>query len=89
MTTPTIAEVAGKLPAGSRRAVLAMTDKWQFCGKATFNANGAWNASWSAEEAVERMLMKDGKWSRYAYRLTPLGIQLREYLSQPLQGTGE
>ena len=76
----TAGEIAGRLTAGARRAVLRMTEEWQFCGKATFDANGAWNAANKARSAVERECRKDGKWSRDAYRLTPLGLAVRAIL---------
>lgn len=72
--------------AGARRAALAMTDQWQFCGKNTFNANGAYNAFWQCggfrqdPELIERACRKDGKWSREAYRLTLAGLALQAEL---------
>ena len=72
--------------AGARRAVLAMTDQWQFCGKATFTAGGAHNAFWQCggyrqnPELIERDSRKDGKWSRDAYRLTPEGLKMQAEL---------
>jgi hypothetical protein len=80
-------KIAAGLPGGARRACLAMTDQWQFCGKQTFNANGAWSLHWfkggHGRGAIAEMeLLKDGKWFRYAYRLTPLGLEVRKVLER-------
>lgn len=77
--------IAAKLTAGAKRACLRMTGDWQFCGKATFDANGAWSLHWfkgvgGRGAIAEREFQKDGKWSRSAYRLTPLGLEVREVL---------
>jgi hypothetical protein len=75
-----VAAIAAGLTPGARRAVCRMTGEWQFGGKATFDHNGAWNASWKAKAAVEREVQKDGKYSGYAFRLTPLGLAVRAHL---------
>lgn len=79
--------IAGRLPKGAKRAALAMTADWQFSGKATFNANGAWSLHWTrgagGRGAVAEMeCQKDGKWPRYAYRLTPLGLEVKRILEE-------
>ncbi len=80
--TDDIARIAADLPKGSARACMKMTEEWQFCGKATFDANGAWNLSRKsmANPICERRDAKDGRWSRYQYRLTPFGILVRNHL---------
>jgi len=85
MTAPSIQEIADKLSEAQRRATLAMTDEWQFCGRATFTAGGAHSLHWARirlgrAALAERERRKDGKWSRDAYRLTPLGLEVRDYL---------
>lgn len=85
MTTPEIERLAGALPKGARAACLAMTDEWQFPGRNTFNANGAWSLHWARGMGgrgalAEMQARPHGKHKRYAYRLTPLGLSLREYL---------
>lgn len=60
-----------RLPKGAKRAILAMSSDWQFCGKNTFDANGAHSAYMRG--LAEYQNMKDGKWSRWAYRLTEKG----------------
>jgi len=92
--TPTpdeVAKIASGLTGGAARACKAMTDEWQFCGKATFNANGAWALHWAKGcggrgAIAEREGQKDGKWSRDAYRLTPLGIAVRNHLIEEEKG---
>ena len=84
MATPE--EAARTLTGGAARACLAMTDDWRFCGKATFDANGAW-ALYQARTIgrgiiAERENRKDGKWSRSAYRLTPFGLLVQSALAK-------
>lgn len=79
------AEVARRLKPGAKRACLAMTAEWQFAGKRTFNANGAWALHWQrtglGRGAIAEMEnQKDGKWMRSAYRLTPLGLEVQQFL---------
>lgn len=80
-----VAALAKRLPKGAARACLAMTDQWQFCGKSTFDANGAWSLDRQGRRGrdalAESEAQKDGKWSRTAYRLTPLGLALRAHLA--------
>lgn len=91
MTLPSedVRAIAGKLRRlkGARGACLAMTGEWQFCGKATFSAGGAHSLFWACggyrnNPFVEIESQKDGKWSRYAYRLTPLGLAVRNHLKE-------
>lgn len=85
--TPTIEELARGLTEGAAKALLAMTDQWQFGGNKTFNANGAYALYWGRMSSCkglfcDRELQRDGKWKRWAYRLTPLGLTLRAYLEK-------
>ena len=85
--------LATKLGEGAKRACLGMTDQWQFCGKATFNANGAHSLHWAKTglgrgAIAEREPQKDGKWSRDAYRLTPLGLAVRDHLRSLTKADG-
>jgi hypothetical protein len=80
-----VAGIAAGLTAGAKRACRRMTADWQFCGKASFDANGAHALHWAKTglgrgALAEREVQKDGKWSRYAYRLTPLGLRVRQHL---------
>jgi hypothetical protein len=80
-----VEKVVARLTPGAKRACLRMTGEWQFCGKATFDANGAHALHWARGVGrgaiAERESQKDGKWSRDAYRLTPLGLAVRAHLS--------
>lgn len=87
------AKVASKLTKGAAKAVSRMSSEWQFCGKATFDANGAHNAFWQCggyrdNKVIEREPRKDGKWSRSAYRLTPFGVEVQRVLTPP-QSSGD
>lgn len=78
------AEIVKRLPAGARRALLKMTDDWQFAGRYTFNANGAWSLHWTRGLGgrgilVEMANLPSGKHKRSAYRLTPLGMEARAH----------
>lgn len=87
MTAPDIAAIVRGLKPGSKRACLAMTVDWRFCGKKTFNANGA-HALHHAKVKLgrgalaEREAQRDGKWCRDAYRLTDLGLQVQAHLKE-------
>lgn len=83
MTDP--AAIARALPKGAARACMAMTGEYQFPGKATFSANGAWSLHWARGVGGRGALCEDtslpeGKHKRAAYRLTPFGLAVREYL---------
>lgn len=91
-TNPTSAErsvesVAAGLTKGAAKACAAMTTDWQFPGKATFSANGAWALYWARGlpkgrgGLAEMEALKDGKARRKAYRLTPLGEAVRAHLT--------
>lgn len=74
-------DVARGLSAGAARACTAMTTDWQFCGKSTFNANGAFALSRiNTGRLCDVEIQKYGKWWRTAYRLTPFGAQVRAIL---------
>lgn len=81
----TAEEIAAKLSAGAKRACLRMTGEFQFPGKATFDANGAHALHWARKAGgrgsiCERENLPDGKYKRAAFRLTPLGQQVRSIL---------
>ncbi len=82
------AEIIKRLPKGAARALLSMTNEWKFCGRKTFNANGAHSLFWACggyqprNVYVETEPQKDGKWSRTAYRLTFAGLRLRSLLKE-------
>jgi len=80
-----LAEKVARLPKGAQKALLAMMPDWQFAGRSTFNANGAWSLHWSKGFGGRGVLAaydlrKDGKWSRPAFRLTPLGEEAQAAL---------
>jgi len=84
--TEDVEAIAGKLTKGAARACRLMTDTWQFAGKGTFNSNGAWalyhQRGVGGRGSIAQMeAQKDGKWSRHAYRLTPLGLAVRSFLA--------
>lgn len=91
MTDPNqIAELRGllaKMPAGAKRALLGMTTDWQFPGKTTFNANGAWSLHWTRGAGgrgafCEMENRPAGRSKRGAYRLTLLGQHARASLKE-------
>lgn len=85
-----IAGIAAKLPTGAKRACLRMTTSWAFPGKQTFEANGAHSLHWAktglgrgalAENELQRPDAAK-RVSRRAYRLTPLGLQVKAHLEE-------
>lgn len=89
--TDDIAKLAAGLSPAQRRALVNMSADWQFAGKATFNANGAWSLHWAKGVGgrgalAEMESRKDGRWSRKGYRLTPLGLALRAHLEGASHG---
>jgi hypothetical protein len=77
--------LAKRLPKGAARACLAMTGDWQFPGRDTFNANGAWSLHWTKGvggrgQLAEYEARPAGKHKRAAYRLTALGFGLQAAL---------
>lgn len=86
-----IPQIAARIEGGARKTLLLMTDQWQFCGKQTFNANGAHALHWQKGVGglgalCERELQKDVRGKRDAYRLTPLGQQVAQYLRNQHNG---
>lgn len=83
MTDEQARTVARGLSKGAANACLAMTDQWQFAGKATFNANGAWALSRAYRGLIcQETSVKDGKYWRGQYRLTPLGLAVKAELER-------
>ena len=71
--------LAKSLPAGARRALLAMTDEYVLPGRDTFNASAAFNLSWIARSyggLAKSRVLKGGP----AYRLTHLGQRIQDRL---------
>ncbi len=71
------------LAKGSRKALLAMTDEWQFAGAKSFNAAGAHALESYCRDLAEHEFRKPGprtQYARPAWRLTPLGLALRDHL---------
>ena len=82
-----VEQIAAGLPKGAAKACQLIPTEWQFAGKATFNSNGAWSLHHAKSghgrgALCEMELQKDGKWSRHAYRLTPLGLAVRAHLER-------
>jgi hypothetical protein len=71
--------LAKKVPAGSRRAMFAMTETPQLPGFQTFNANAAFNLSWMARSygGLAKSVILN---RRAAYYITPLGVRIRDRL---------
>lgn len=88
MTTPDpdIAAIAEGLSEGAKRALMKMTGEWQFPGRSTFDANGAWALRWArgtggrvlCEREVQAAENRRGK--RAAYRIASLGIAVRDHI---------
>lgn len=83
--------MAKGLTKGAARAMLRMSAEWQFPGKQTFAANGAFALYWARTglgrgALVEMGLMPHGKHKRYAYRLTPLGLLVKAELEKMEEG---
>lgn len=78
-----IQEIAEGLTTGAARAVRKMSADWQFCGKATFDANGAWNAARKADPELQAVLAealsrdRDASLAEDAKRLSPEGVAAR------------
>lgn len=92
-TPDTIAEIAGKLTKGAKRACLSMTDAWAFPGKQTFEWGGAHALHW-ARVGLGRGALAENELqrpdpakpiARGAYRLTPLGLHVKAHLEQSSQ----
>lgn len=80
-----LALIAAKVKGGAMRPRLAMTDAFQYPGRTTFTANGACALHWLKDVGGQGALcelehQEDGKHKRAAYRLTPLGRQVRDHL---------
>ena len=83
-------QVAAGLTKGAARACRSMTSEWQFPGKATFDANGAWNLYWArtglGKGAIAQMqdtpITPGNRKTRLAYRLTPFGLEVRAVLER-------
>jgi hypothetical protein len=71
--------LAKRVPAGSRRAMFAMTETPQFPGFKTFNANAAHNLSWMARShgGLAKSVTLN---RRAAFYLTQLGLRIRDRL---------
>jgi len=88
MTPQTPEQIAGKLTKGAAKACLNMADDYQFPGKATFDVNGAWSLFYQKTGrgkgalCEQRLVRPDPakRFTRHAYRLTPLGLQARAIL---------
>ena len=86
----TAEQIAAGLTKGAARACRAMTDEWQFPGKATFDANGAWSLYWArtglGKGAIAQMqdtpITPGNRKKRLAYRLTTLGLEVRRILQE-------
>lgn len=83
MTTPTIAEVAGKLSDAQRRFLCRLVDH---------GTTRAQYADMRTVKALDRLGLTGAGQDRATYEETvfptALAHKVREYLSQPLQGTG-
>lgn len=78
-------EIARNLTKGAALAIAFAADDWQFPSKTTFDSNGIWAAFIGRNvggrgSLVERENRPCGKRKRAAYRLTPLGIEVRNAL---------
>lgn len=71
--------LAKRLPKGSRRALMAMTDTPTHPGLLTFNANAAFNLHWFARRHGGLADYKTIN-RRAAYFITPLGERIRARL---------
>jgi hypothetical protein len=73
--------LAKRIPKGARRALLAMTTVPTLPGRATFNANGAFNLTWCARShgGLAQYVTQE---RRAAYFLTPLGERIRDRVKQ-------
>jgi len=80
-------QIAKGLTNGAVKACVNMTAEYQFPGDKTFNANGAFALYWARDvggrgSVCERENLPFGKYKRAAYRLTPLGLEVRAILEQ-------
>jgi hypothetical protein len=66
-----------------------MTNAWQFSGRATFSARDAWCLihEHKARPVAERELRRVYVLSRQAYRLTPLGLIVRDLVEEASEGS--
>lgn len=82
MTPPTDPSVIARgLTEAQRRALLAMTDRWQRPARDTFTFGAAWGLCWIRPAIVDRCRI--GATVRHAhdeFRILPLGEQVRDYL---------
>ena len=91
MTTPTtpepgpaIAEIAKGLTDAQREAILALPANGSCADAYT---NPPWPALWMRAELGELGEMRPGAVFNHGFRLTPLGLAVRDHLSQPLPAT--
>lgn len=72
-----VEKIARLLTKGAVRACKRMSEEWQYPGRETFSANGAWFV-WLAigKQLCDRRITL----GRAQYRLTPLGLRVRDHL---------
>ena len=81
MSGDNMAKIAASLSEAQRRCLLAMTERWQRPGRATFNATAADSLRYSrypivTSAGVGRTLAT----AHTEYRLLPLGVSVRGHL---------
>lgn len=76
-----IKQVAEGLTGAQRKALLAMTDRWQRPSRSTFTHGAAWGLHWNRPMLADRARV--GRTMANAhdeFRLTDTGLALRDYL---------